>query len=143
MKPSVAVIFPIVGAVADTYRYVTWVGAEQSSVTIAFVGGQLIKTFAIPLIKGIVTGALFKRLITWLHAGKDTKVPANTSSTFGASSAKPYTANSNEPISRRRRSLWSYADDGRPGHGPRPYRRRPYAERFTSSDEGESDSWIR
>jgi hypothetical protein len=52
------------------YRYFTWVGAGQRSITVAFVGGLLVKTFLIPLIKGIVTGALFKWFMTWLRGGK-------------------------------------------------------------------------
>lgn len=55
------------------YRYLTWIGAGQREVTIAFVGGLLVKTFLIPLIKGIVTGALFKWFMSWLRGGKDTK----------------------------------------------------------------------
>jgi hypothetical protein len=37
------------------------------------VGALLIKTFAAPLIKGIVTGALFRWFMKWLRGGKDTK----------------------------------------------------------------------
>jgi hypothetical protein len=33
----------------------------------------LIKTFAIPLIKGIVTGALLRWFMRWLRGGKETK----------------------------------------------------------------------
>jgi hypothetical protein len=46
------------------------VGAGQSSVTLAFVGGLLVKTFLIPFIKGLVTGALFKWFMSWLRGGK-------------------------------------------------------------------------
>jgi hypothetical protein len=55
------------------YRYLSVVGSEQRSITIAFVGGLLVKTFLIPLIKGIVTGALFKWFMNWLRSGKGTK----------------------------------------------------------------------
>ena len=55
------------------YRYFIWTGPGQGSITIAFVGGLLVKTFLIPLIKGIVTGALFKWFMNWLRGGKDTK----------------------------------------------------------------------
>src|SRR5262249_45985998 len=51
---------PLIGVGYGLYRYFTWGGAGQGSVAIALVGGLLVKTFAIPLIKGIVTGALFR-----------------------------------------------------------------------------------
>src|SRR5262249_16380771 len=51
---------PLIGVGYGLYRYFTWVDADQRSVTVAFVGGLLVKTFLIPLIKGIVTGAFIK-----------------------------------------------------------------------------------
>jgi hypothetical protein len=66
---ATVVVLPLAGVGYGIYRYLTWVGAGQRSVTIAFVGGLLIKTFAIPLIKGIVTGALFKWFLNWLRGG--------------------------------------------------------------------------
>lgn len=64
---------PFAGVGYGIYRYLIWVGSDQRTVTIAFVGGLLIKTFAIPLIKGILTGALFRWFMHWLHGDKDTK----------------------------------------------------------------------
>lgn len=66
----VAIPLPFVVVLYALYRYVTWIGPGQSSVTIAFVGGLLVKTFLIPLIKGIVTGTLFKWFMKWLRGGK-------------------------------------------------------------------------
>lgn len=68
-----AALLPLVGVGYGIYRYLTWVGAGQREITIAFVGALLIKTFAIPLIKGVVTGALFSWFMKWLRGGKDTK----------------------------------------------------------------------
>lgn len=48
-------------------------GDGKREVTIAFMGGLLIKTFAIPLIKGIVTGALFRWFMKWLRSDKPMK----------------------------------------------------------------------
>lgn len=56
----VAMVLPVAGIGYAVYRYLTWVGPGQHSVAVAFVGGLLIKTFAVPLIKGLATGALFK-----------------------------------------------------------------------------------
>ena len=53
------------------YLYFTSVGADQRTVTIAFVGGLLVKTFLIPLIKSLVTGAAFKVLMDWLRGGEE------------------------------------------------------------------------
>ena len=61
-------LLPFVGVGYALYRYVTWVGVGQGVVTTAFVGGLLVKTFLIPLIKGIVTGALFKWFMGWLRS---------------------------------------------------------------------------
>lgn len=69
----IASLLPIAAVGYGIYRYLSWVGAGQRTVTIAFVGALLIKTFAIPLIKGIATGALFRWLMKWLRGGKDTK----------------------------------------------------------------------
>jgi hypothetical protein len=63
-------VLPFVGVGYALYHYVTWVGTGQGVVTTAFVGGLLVKTFLIPLIKGIVTGALFKLFLRWLRGGK-------------------------------------------------------------------------
>lgn len=65
------VLLPVVGVGYGLYRYFTWVGPNQRAITMAFVGALLIKTFAIPLIKGIVTGALFKWFLKWLRGGRD------------------------------------------------------------------------
>jgi hypothetical protein len=63
-------LWPFVVAGYAIYRLLTWVGPGQRSVTIAFVGGLLVKTFLIPFIKGIVTGALFKWFMGWLRGNK-------------------------------------------------------------------------
>ncbi len=67
------VMLPLAGVGYGIFRYLTWVGAGQREVTIAFVGALLVKTFLIPFIKGIVTGALFKWFMNWLRGGKETK----------------------------------------------------------------------
>ncbi len=71
-----APLVPLVAVAYGIYRYLTWVGTGQSVVTIAFVGGLLIKTFAIPFIKGVVTGAMFRWFMKWLRGGKETKKTA-------------------------------------------------------------------
>ena len=63
-------VLPFVGVGYALYRYVTWVGSGQGLATIALVGALLVKTLLIPLVKGIVTGALFKWFMTWLRGGK-------------------------------------------------------------------------
>jgi hypothetical protein len=68
----VAVVLPLAGVGYGIYRYLTWIGPGQRTVTIAFVGGLLIKTFLVPFIKSLVTGTLFK-LIVRLLRGKNTK----------------------------------------------------------------------
>lgn len=69
----VLILWPLAGVGYGIYRYLTWIGAGQREVTIAFVGGLLIKMFAIPLVKGIVTGALLRWVMNWLRGGKNTK----------------------------------------------------------------------
>ena len=70
-----AIVFLLPFAVVGfgIYLYLTRVGSDQSAVTIAFTGSLLIKTFVIPFIKGIATGALFRWFMKWLRGGKDTK----------------------------------------------------------------------
>ena len=70
--PVLLVVFvlPLVGVGYALYSYFTRVGAGQGVVTILFVGGLLVKTFLIPFIKGIVTGAAFKVFMTRLRGGK-------------------------------------------------------------------------
>lgn len=70
---SVALVLPLAGVVYGIFRYLTWVGAGQREVSIAFVGGLLVKTFLIPLIKGVVTGALLRWFMHWLRGGNDKK----------------------------------------------------------------------
>lgn len=65
-------LVPLAGVGYVLYRYYAWIGVGQRSVTVAFVGALLVKTFLIPLIKGIVTGALFKWFVGWLR-GKNTQ----------------------------------------------------------------------
>jgi hypothetical protein len=65
----IGAFWPIAGVVYGIYRYLNWAGAGQREVAIAFAGGLLIKTFFIPFIKGIVTGALFKWFMGWLLGG--------------------------------------------------------------------------
>lgn len=69
----ITMLLPLAGVSYGVYRYLTWIGPGQQSVTIAFVGGLLVKTFLIPFIKGIVTGALFRWFVNWLRGGKDQK----------------------------------------------------------------------
>lgn len=66
-------LLPLVGVGYAIYRFLILVGTSQREVTIAFVGSLLVKTFLIPFIKGIVTGALFKWFLNWLRGGKETK----------------------------------------------------------------------
>lgn len=66
----VVALWPLAGVGYGLYRYFTWIGAGQRTVTVAFVGGLLVKTFLIPLIKGLVTGALFRWFVQWLRGGK-------------------------------------------------------------------------
>jgi hypothetical protein len=68
------VALPFAGVAYALSRYLTLVGAGQRAVTVAFVGGLLVKTFLIPFIKGIVTGAGFRVFMRWLR-GKDSKAP--------------------------------------------------------------------
>jgi hypothetical protein len=70
---STAFVVPFAVIGYGIYRYLNWVGTGQGLVTIAFVGALLVKTFLIPFIKGIVTGALFRWFMKWLRGGKDTK----------------------------------------------------------------------
>lgn len=71
--PFIVIPLPFIGVGYGIYRYLTWVGAGQREVTTAFVGALLVKTFAIPLVKGIVTGTLFRWFMRWLRGGKDTE----------------------------------------------------------------------
>ncbi len=68
----VAVLLPIAGVAYGVFVYLMWIGSNQRSVTIAFVGGLLVKTFVIPGIKAVVTGAALKVLKDWLRSGKST-----------------------------------------------------------------------
>jgi len=61
---------PFAGVGYGIYRYLTWVGSGQRSVTIAFVGSLLIKPFLIPFLKGLETGAIFKKIMDWLRGDK-------------------------------------------------------------------------
>lgn len=63
-------VLPFVGVGYALDVYLTLVGFGQGLVPIALVGGLLVKTFLIPLIKGIVTGALFRWFMGWLRGGK-------------------------------------------------------------------------
>src|SRR5262249_62430627 len=67
---SMVFAFPLAGVGFALYRYFTWVGAGQGVATTAFVGGLLVKTFLIPPLQGIVTGAFIKWLIRVLGGGK-------------------------------------------------------------------------
>jgi len=69
----VAAAVPLAGVGYALYLYFSWVGSEQRTVTIAFVGGLLVKTFLIPFVKGIVTSSAFKVLMGWLRGSKRTK----------------------------------------------------------------------
>ena len=60
-----ASLIPVAAVGIGLYFYVNGVGVDQRSITVAFVGTLLVKAFLIPLIKGIVTGALFR----WVPRG--------------------------------------------------------------------------
>jgi hypothetical protein len=66
-------LVPFAGLGFAIYRYFSGVGEGQHTVAVAVVGGVLIMLVAIPLTKGIVTGALFQWFVGWLRGGKDTK----------------------------------------------------------------------
>jgi hypothetical protein len=66
----VFILLPFAGVGYGIYRYLTWVGPSQRSVTVAFVGALLAKTLLIPLIKSIVTGALIRWIARVLRGGK-------------------------------------------------------------------------
>jgi hypothetical protein len=70
LNNSLQVSLPLAVVGYGIYRYFTWLSVSQHSITIAFVGALLVKTFLIPLIKGIVTGALFKFFMRWLRGDK-------------------------------------------------------------------------
>lgn len=70
---ALGLLVPFAGVGYGIYRYLTWAGAGQRTVTVSFVGGLLVKTLAIPLIKGIVTGAIFRWFTGWLRGGKGIK----------------------------------------------------------------------
>ncbi len=66
----VLALLPVVAAGYGVYLYFTSLGANQRTVTISFVGALLVKTFLIPFIKSLVTGAAFKVFVGWLRGGK-------------------------------------------------------------------------
>jgi hypothetical protein len=76
---SVVLYFPFVAAFAlvplagvgyALYRYLTWVGAGQRSIAVAFVGGLLIKAFVIPAIWGAMKSKAFRLFMGWLRGDK-------------------------------------------------------------------------
>jgi hypothetical protein len=68
---NLAVLLPLCGVALILYRYFNEISLEQRTAAVAFVGGLLVKTVAIPLIKAILTGAAFGFLMRWLRGGKD------------------------------------------------------------------------
>ena len=66
----VVLVLPLAASGYGVYRYLTWVGAGQRSVTIAFVGGLLIKTFIIPAIWGAIKSRAFQAFMRWLRGDK-------------------------------------------------------------------------
>lgn len=48
-----------------------WIQAHNASISVAFVGGILVKTLVFPLVKGLVTGTLFKKLLEWVRRDDD------------------------------------------------------------------------
>lgn len=62
----VLALIPVALGGYGVYRYLVWVGPGQSTVNIALVGILLAKMLFL-IIKGIMTGALFKRFMRWLH----------------------------------------------------------------------------
>jgi hypothetical protein len=73
--PPFAVLFivPLFVIGAEVYYIATQVGPDQRDSAITFVGGLLVMTLLISLIKAIATGTLFRWFMKWLHSGKDTK----------------------------------------------------------------------
>jgi hypothetical protein len=70
--PVLLVVFvlPLVGVGYALYPYRTWVGANREVITVILVGGLFVKTFLIPSIQAIATGAEFKVVMRWLRGGK-------------------------------------------------------------------------
>ncbi|HEX5156502.1 MAG TPA: hypothetical protein VFW17_04735 [Ktedonobacterales bacterium] len=68
---SITMLFllPLCAVGLEVYRYWTWVGPGQWDIAITFVSGLLI----ISLLKGIVSGAVFRWVMKWLRGGKNTK----------------------------------------------------------------------
>lgn len=61
---------PLVGVGYGIYRYLVWVGAGQRSVTIAFIGGLLVKAFVIPAVWGAIKSRAFQAFMRWLRGDK-------------------------------------------------------------------------
>jgi hypothetical protein len=61
---------PLVAVGYVLYRYFTWVGPGQSSVTIAFVGALLVKSLLIPAIWGAIKSKAFQAFVWWLRGDK-------------------------------------------------------------------------
>jgi hypothetical protein len=64
-------LVPFAGLGFAIYRYFSGVGEGQHTVAVAFVGGVLIILIAISLTKGIMSGALLRRFMTWLRGDRD------------------------------------------------------------------------
>jgi hypothetical protein len=62
--------FPLLVMLLALSFYLNVASAGKQSVTVGFVGALLVKTFLFPLIKGIVTGAIFMWFKNWLRGGK-------------------------------------------------------------------------
>lgn len=71
----IVVLLPLAGVGFGIYRYLNWVGAGQRTITIAFAGALLIKTFVIPAITGAIRSKAFQIFLQWLRrgSGKDTR----------------------------------------------------------------------
>lgn len=66
----VALLLPLAAVGFGIYRYLTWIGPGQRTVTVAFVGGLLVKTLISPLFKYIMGSVVFTRILRWLRSDK-------------------------------------------------------------------------
>lgn len=66
----IALLLPIAAVCYGIYRYLSLIGPAQRTVTVAFVGGLVVKTLISPLIKNIVGGAVVASLLRWLRGDK-------------------------------------------------------------------------
>lgn len=67
-------LLPFIGVIYGLHLYFTSVGVNQRTVTVAFVGGLLVKTLLIPAIKAFAVGKavrfIYAKFMRWLRGGK-------------------------------------------------------------------------